>query len=242
MREIMTDRAWRFDAVGSHPPASEICDGEVTSGSLAASMESPREPVTNRSTVGSFIHKCYGAMQTLARAKFRGVAMDSSPFEAALAEFISIIDAADNPHVLQAALVRFAQRMVPASRIELLAGPTPTAHGPDEAATGPGSAGRRRPSRSSVKVQVDRLILDVPLRCGRALHGRLRIRPRARGAASFRTETIRKLTTLCSLSACALERLEHDQRWPERDPIAASRSAGRIPLYHFSQCRPMPHL
>ena len=91
-------------------------------------------------------------------------------FEDILHEFTGIIETADNPVAVEAALLRQAQRMVPACRVELMhgtgpvprSGPSPTGRragsdGREEARSGPGD-GR----------QSDHSILEVPLRCGSA--------------------------------------------------------------------------
>ncbi len=81
----------------------------------------------------------------------------------------------------------------------------------------------------------DPTILELPLRFGATTRGRLRVRPRAQGVKALRKETIDRLTMLCTLGACALERIDYRRQWPEQsDRLATSeelhdpsRDAGR---------------
>ena len=64
------------------------------------------------------------------------------------------------------------------------------------------------------------LVLEVPLRCGSLVRGRLRIRSRGAGAVSLRSETVRRLNTLCTIGASALDRLCLQEEWPWDDDVA----------------------
>ena len=138
-------------------------------------------------------------------------------FEAAVHELAAIIEKAENPVTVETAFLRHAQRMVPACRIELIAGAVPSdAHLALVDGAGVGSVGRERAPRPGDGRRDDSL-REVPVRCGSAERGRLRVRPRTRGVASLRKETIQRLTTLCTLAACALDRLGRHEEWPGDD-------------------------
>ena len=131
-------------------------------------------------------------------------------FEEIIHRFAALIDQSDDPATVEAELLRLVRRMSPSSRIELIAEAESGDHD-DECAQGgatqPGTSDENRPR-----------ILEIPLRCGASVCGRLRIRPRV-GAPSFHSgEDIRRLTTLGTMAACAMEGLGLFTEWPEENP------------------------
>ena len=140
-------------------------------------------------------------------------------FEDILHEFTAIIETTDSPETVQACILRQSRRLVPGYRIELIAGPAPSQdHGPLSSAM----AGNR-PGESPLSSRGDwsgQLVLEVPLRCGSLVRGRLRIRSRGTGTASLRNETVRRLNTLCTIGASALDRLCLQEEWPWDDNVA----------------------
>ena len=71
-----------------------------------------------------------------------------------------------------------------------------------------------RVGRSRRRARLRQRILEIPLRCGASICGRLRIRPELAALSSFSPEDIRRLTTLATMAACAMEGLGLFTEWP----------------------------
>ena len=56
-------------------------------------------------------------------------------------------------------------------------------------------------------------VVEVPLSCGVAVHGRLRLFTPGGGRSALRPETLRRLATACTMAACALENLRRNAEW-----------------------------
>ena len=138
-------------------------------------------------------------------------------FEEVFHQFAAMIDQADDPAAVEAELLRLARRMAPSSRIELVA--EPETHVPDEATDPAGS------NETGAANEARHTMLEIPLRCGAALCGRLRIRPRAGSPLSFSHEDTRRLTTLCTMAACAMEGLGLYSEWPQDDHAHGERAS-----------------
>ena len=111
--------------------------------------------------------------------------------------FAALIDRADDPAVVEGALMRMVHQMVPSSRVELV--PLAGSHQHEES-DGAGDA-----AESHSRGGADQRVLEIPLRCGASICARLRIRPRAGGPSSYRTEDVRRLKTIATMAACAME-------------------------------------
>jgi diguanylate cyclase (GGDEF)-like protein len=222
----MTALAWRFDAVGTSTASSETYESTKATPDMAPSC-SATGPAAEGFTPASFVQRWNQLVPTWLRERLDRSGGDSTSFEEILHDFARIIETAENPAAVEAALLRQARRMVPKCRIELTRGPAPTHDRgpcvpavqaePDSEMTPSGSGGA--PSCQSM--------LEVPLRSGSAVRGWLRIRSRTQGAAWLRRETIERLTTLCIIGTCALERLGRDEEWPEEDQLANLATSSR---------------
>jgi diguanylate cyclase (GGDEF)-like protein len=125
-------------------------------------------------------------------------------------EFAAVIDQADEPATVEAELLRLVRRMAPSSRIELVAAPEA---GERERAEVLASA------REPVAPHESRLrALEIPLRCGASICGSVRIHPRPGGRSSYSPEEIRRLTTIGTIAACAMEGLGLFTEWPDERP------------------------
>jgi diguanylate cyclase (GGDEF)-like protein len=154
------------------------------------------------------------------RERFKAVGGNSVYFENILHELSSIIETTDSPETVQACVLRQARRLMPGYRIELIAGPAPSQdHGAVIERDGGESTGGESPSNSR-GAWTGQLALEVPLRCGSLVRGRLRIRSRGAGATSLRSETVRRLNTICTIGASALDRLCQQEEWPWDDDVA----------------------
>ena len=160
------------------------------------------------------------ALKRWLRESFTGLGGNAVNFEDILHEFSAIIETTDSPETVQAGILRQSRRLVPGYRIELVAGPAPSQE--------PSNVIQRE-GRESTAGEVPtnargdrsgRFVLEVPLRCGSLVRGRLRIRSRGAGTASLRNETVRRLNTLCTIGASALDRLCLQEEWPWDDNVA----------------------
>ena len=133
--------------------------------------------------------------------------------------FAALIDRTDDPADVEAALLRIVRQMVPSSRVELV--PLAESQHHDETigagdAAEPGSEGGARER-----------ILEIPLRCGASIYARLRIRPRAGGTSRYRTEDVRRLATIATMGACAMEGMGLFTEWPDINLGEADRGKPR---------------
>jgi len=140
-------------------------------------------------------------------------------FEEIFHQFAAAIDTADNPAIVEAELLRIARRMVPASRMEIVAEPATAV--PDEA---PHAGEASQPGKAH---DARYMMVELPLRCGESICGWLRIRPRAGGRSSLSGEDIRRLNTLCTMAACAMEAFGLFTEWP-RENHAQSNAANPV--------------
>ncbi len=129
--------------------------------------------------------------------------------------FAAAIDQADDPAVVEGELLRFVRQIMPSSRIELV--PEQESHPSDE----PGTEGEAPESASAG--QSTQRMLEIPLRCGASICARLRIRPRTHGRSANRMEDIKRLKTLGTMAACAMEGLGLFTEWPESNVSAGER-------------------
>ncbi len=206
----MSRRAWRLDQTTAFAAAtgSDQRNEPPRPKNEPAALESL---VTNPSTTAHAGWTTH-LTRTLAGwlgARPRPLRSKRIAFEEIIHRFAALIDQSDDPATVEAELLRLVRRMSPSSRIELVAEAESDDH--DEgsaqgAATPPGTADENHPR-----------ILEIPLRCGASICGRLRIRPRAGAPSSHSGEDIRRLTTLGTMAACAMEGLGLFTDWPEEN-------------------------
>ena len=128
MPETMPNaRAWRLDPVGAHPASSEMDEMARFRRPAPAPgrVIAAGGPLTTKPKPGSLLRQWHQVVRTWGRERLKGLGGRAARFEAALHDFTGIIETAENPVAVEAALLRHAQRMVPACRIELIAGPVP---------------------------------------------------------------------------------------------------------------------
>jgi diguanylate cyclase (GGDEF)-like protein len=128
--------------------------------------------------------------------------------------FAAAIDRADDPVVVEAELLRIVRELAPSSRVELVSLAEPDDH---DQAGGAGSAAECAAAGGS-----NQRMLEIPLRCGASICARLRIRPRA-GGGLYGMEDVRRLTTIGTMAACAMEGLGLFTEWPEVNLMHADR-------------------
>ena len=122
MPEIMpTARPWRLDPVGTHSASSETDrTAELTSGATTRIRAGERLTITPKPR--GYLEHWHQVVRSWGRACAKGFGVRAARFETAVHEFAGIIEKAENQTVVEAALLRFAHRMVPSCRIELIAG------------------------------------------------------------------------------------------------------------------------
>jgi len=215
----MSDRAWRLDPAVVHSNSSNRTEAaEVQSGSDAGSIDSRTGPVPRCTALG-FILRWHHPLRTWLRARLDGFKRADAQFEHVLHQFAATIATVDDPAIVEAALLRLARQMAPASRIELVPGQAPPIDHEVEAEVGGGEPdGGERPVDRWTQPS-GQAVLELPLRCGASVCGRLRLRSRSGGRSPLRTQTIQRLTTLCTMAASAMECLGHHAEWPRDDNL-----------------------
>ena len=136
---------------------------------------------------------------------------DHVAFEELIHQFRGVIDQADDPAAVEAELLRLVRRMAPSSRIELVA----------EAGNGSFDDAADEPRRSCFSRRGGRVTSKScsRFRCAaarRSAAGCAFARGRA-ATSSYSTEDIRRLTTLGTIAACAMEGLGLFTEWPEKN-------------------------
>jgi diguanylate cyclase (GGDEF)-like protein len=216
----MTERTWRCDSVGA-PQASSDMSGsaDLSAGSHRSPEESVTEPMPSHPTFG-LIRQWTRTVKRWMRERFTGFGGNAVDFEDILHEFSAVIETTDSPATVEAGVLRQARRLVPGYRIELITGPAPSHdHATVIERDCEESIGGKSPPHSDA-AQSGQLVLEVPLRCGSLVRGRLRIRSRSARSATLRSETVRRLNTLCTIGASALDRLCLQEEWPWDDNVA----------------------
>jgi diguanylate cyclase (GGDEF)-like protein len=147
--------------------------------------------------------------------------LGNAKFEADVHHFGSTIATVDDPSIVEAALLRLARKMAPGSRVELVSGPALPVDPDDQLPARAENAAKERTTDRWTDPR-GQAALDVPLRCGASIAGRLRIRSRSGGPSLLRTATVQRLTTLCTMAASAMECLGRHSEWPRDDDQAPS--------------------
>jgi diguanylate cyclase (GGDEF)-like protein len=202
-------RAWRLDRMGPSPGASQTdenhaaarpAEGEAVVTASPVATAAKLRTTTWQASVSHSVRDWLGARLGFLRR-------DRSAFEEVIHEFAAMIDHADDPDTVEEHLLLFVRRMAPSSRIELV----PEAEADHRDAVGTiadaASTGTAHESRPR--------FLEIRLRCGASICGRLRIRPRAGAASSYSKEDIRRLTTIATIATCAMEGLGLFTEWPQ---------------------------
>ncbi len=177
----MRERTWRLDPIetGLGPSdMNEVCEPEhkLAEGRRTAAEGPPRR--VKGLAVGS-IRRWDQTVRSWVRARLGGFAGRSDQFENVIHEFAAIIAVADNPALVEAALVRITKLITPASRVELIPRCPPSDEGGWEDRLGPGMSGRGGNLTTMETVQDRDGVIEIELRFGGGLNGRLRVRSRS---------------------------------------------------------------
>ncbi len=205
---VMSGRAWRIDRFRSSQSAVQSLEvAEKEPACNDARLEEPAaaaEPDSRR--VGLAGRLSQGARDWLWRRVGRRW-LGHARFEALMHRFAALVDRSDDPADVEAALLQIVRQMVPSSRVELVPLAESQHH---EETSGVGDA-----AESGSESGANERTLEIPLRCGASIYARLRIRPRAGGKSRYRTEDVRRLATIATMGACAMEGMGLFTEWPE---------------------------
>ena len=207
-----TERTWRLDAAPVDVDSGKTSEAtEIQPGSDPGSIVAGPAPA-RRSTAGGAMGRWHEALRDWLHARLDHFRGGKAKFEDVLHQFAATIAAVDDPAIVESALLRLARQMAPASWIELVPGAAPPVdEGPEAEACG----GERPADRWSGPT--GQMVLDVPLRSGASICGRLRFRSRSGGRSPLKTQTIQRLTTLCTIAASAIECVAGHADWPRDD-------------------------
>jgi diguanylate cyclase (GGDEF)-like protein len=143
----------------------------------------------------------------------RGLGGDRTYFEETLLQFARDLEGAASPGDVEAVLLRLAREFLPDKRIELIRAADDVEAGSNSAAEDhglrPGREGRPIDARGKWRGES---MTELPLRCGGAVHGRLRIVD-TKGPSSLRPADLRRTAIACTMAACALENLRQYSDW-----------------------------
>jgi diguanylate cyclase (GGDEF)-like protein len=207
----MSRRAWRLDRTDSSPDPKQsgqqdesraVNDQPVRGVSSGTAETSPRR----RAWSTGF----WRVVRDRLTARLRRSGPVRVEFEEMIHEFAALIDQADDPVTVEGELLRVVRRMAPSSRIELVGEPEVDPRDDPEALSHGAPPGRAREPRQTT--------LEIPLRCGSSICGRLRIHARPGTRSSYSPEEMRRLTTIATIAACAMEGLGLFTEWPEDRP------------------------
>ncbi len=213
----IADRTWRLDHAEVRTCSSEVNAAAQPGSKSDARSIDPGAGSGPRSTAVGFIPAWVHALRNWLCLRLDRVEGMNVRFEHVLHQFATTIATVDDPALVQAGLLRLAHQLAPASRIELVSGQEPAVD--HEVETEPGDAGpcsEERPADTWARPS-GQAVLEVPLRCGASVCGRLRLRSRSGGRSPLRIQTIRRLTTLCTMAASAMECLGNHAEWPRHD-------------------------
>jgi diguanylate cyclase (GGDEF)-like protein len=221
MQETTTSRrAWRLDRMGSSPDPKESAEpDDAPTAHAQPVIVRPSETAVTQPRSRMRGAGLLRVVRDWLAARAKPARLDRGEFEEMIHEFAALIDQADEPATVETELLRLVRRMAPSSRIELVGEPEV---GRDDGAELLSSAGG-----PSAPDESHRRTLEIPLRCGASICGRVRIHPRPGGRSSYSPEEIRRLTTIGTIAACAMEGLGLFTEWPEVRPSKGNRPSVR---------------
>ncbi len=207
-------RGWRLDSVGTDSASNGLSEApylRVNGGNGSrVSMDETFEGCA--AALGS-IRRWDHAVRSQVRSQLGRFGTDGAALDRLLHEFAAIVATTDDPAVVEAAFVRAVRLVLPARRVELIAGSQWHGERSQEVHLGTvasGNAGRHTLAESN---QQRPGVIDLVLRSGARTSGVVRIHLRVREQEPINDETIRRLNTLCTIAAGALESLNWRGEW-----------------------------
>jgi diguanylate cyclase (GGDEF)-like protein len=213
----MSRRTWRIDIKPDGPGADVEMDrtsGPRRSENGAGGRDGPAlEPVAAESGASPW-RRCRDWIVRIGRAAGEWSSGASRRrFEESVHRIATATENAEGQDDVDAALIGLARELAPRSRIALIRTRGEAADSMDGGPVGDDEAGAenrvpgwaQRPEESSV--------VEIPLSCGVAVHGRLRLFSPGPGRSAWHPRTLRRLVTACTMSACVLESLRRNAEW-----------------------------
>jgi diguanylate cyclase (GGDEF)-like protein len=226
----MRECTWRLDSIGTELVSSamnEQCEilSIPTDGCGIASDGLRPDPRAR--AVGS-VRRWDQAIRTWVRARLRGVVGSSVEFESIVNDFAGIIATTDNPAFIEVALVRAVKLTTSVGRIELIGDPSITGEGGD--GCNDVKWDHVEIPKAMVMIQNQHAQFELDLQCGAWSNGRVRVWSRTDVQLPLPIETTRRLNTLCTMAACALEVVTRriESRW-QQGPVHAGSLPGAEP-------------
>jgi diguanylate cyclase (GGDEF)-like protein len=207
-QSTVSDRDWRLDLAGEACPEVEM-EPVSAMGSIALSS----------SGTGRFSRWKELAMHW-ARDRARQIIGPAglTREEAIVHELARIVGGAEDPEVIERSLIGALNRITRARSVQWLPEPhrdTVVAGEGDRPAGGPGTEHPFRAGIPAGSDRPDRRGIELVLRAGRRIMGRIRVLDHADGSLARSPAMAPRLETLCTMAAGALERLD---RQANRDP------------------------
>jgi diguanylate cyclase (GGDEF)-like protein len=203
-----SETRWRLDRIEAGADSNRNDDtSEGQEGRDARQIVSSAVTAETRSRSADVAPGWNQTLRTWLSSRFDRRSREDAGFEELIHHFAATLEGADDASVVEAALLRLARELAPASRIELV--PVPASAVDDSVADA-----SSRGDGSADTCTGGGLVVDVPLRCGGPVGGMLRVRPRTERCSPLKPETIRRLTTICTIAACAMETVGQHVQWP----------------------------
>jgi diguanylate cyclase (GGDEF)-like protein len=205
----ISGRAWRLDSTDKPLGSSANPDiAPAQRGSNEASISPVPGSSQQPATFGSIL-RSRDAFRDWICARMPSFAGANTRFEDVLHQFAATIGAANDSATVESALLRLAHKLAPACWIELIPGEASAIDHQGDVELG----GAER-NLGCCTVPAGQATLEVPLRFGASVFGRIRLRSRSGGHVTLRRQSIERLTTLCTMAACATECLGSHAEWP----------------------------
>ena len=202
----MHQSTWRLDTFAAPIDARYVEPGDRSiGGKTSASDVSPR--TATEIAVGS-LKRWDQSVRTLVRHRLRGFVGLDGRFEHIISGLAGIIEIAERPAVVEAALVRAIKLMTPASRVELIPSYSADNEHAIESGAGEVPSNQIRGQNAMRTIRNVRDVTNLELRCAGRSSGQLRVRSRSDGPTPLSADTIQQLSTLCTIACCALRTLD----------------------------------
>jgi diguanylate cyclase (GGDEF)-like protein len=203
-------RGWRLDSIDADSSLNWQTEAPfLRCSGGAGSRTAPSDVAAPTSAAVGSIRRWTHVVRSQVRAQLGRFAETRAKPEQLLHRFATIVAMTDDAAVVEAALVRAVRMLISARRVELIPRLQPLAEC------------RRcvRPAASALSrsfAEIDSTepeIIELPLRFGASVNGRVRVWLRTGITVSAREETIDRLSTLCTVASGALENLSWRRDW-----------------------------
>ncbi len=165
-----------------------------------------------------------------------GFDRDRVGFEETLHRLADEMGKVGSSDAVKASLLGYAHAIAPTSRIALILTPIRAEETPGIEQTGDQRDDVTPRASQDTERKSGETMVELPLSCGVATHGRLRLFTAGRNSTALRTDALRRLKTACTIAGCALEHLGRQAEWTWTDPEESARERRSSP----SELNPTP--